>query len=293
VVTKSFSEARQEITGDSWLDKLARASLLAAEAKFSGREIPLLRVVVSGVRTIDAYDSSQVTKAVQDATAKLGHTISFPNADRSSALAADRERARLIQRGQTGNVIIFGFPEPRTHEDILGLTVETLAERAVRELVSVLPGSTDDDASLDAVLAQRLTVRNAVNDIARAVPQSAAGLGFHMASADGEEIDSVLSQEQATVLKSSLGESRVDRRTVTVAGRLDGVRTKRRIFYLEPDSGPEIHGAIELELMETVRASLDQRIIATLEEERTRTLAGRQSGRLFRLVRIESAPGIF
>jgi hypothetical protein len=31
----SFSEARQEIAGDSWLDKLARASLSAAEAKFS------------------------------------------------------------------------------------------------------------------------------------------------------------------------------------------------------------------------------------------------------------------
>lgn len=31
---KSFSEARQEITGDSWLDDLARKSLSAAEAKF-------------------------------------------------------------------------------------------------------------------------------------------------------------------------------------------------------------------------------------------------------------------
>jgi hypothetical protein len=31
---KSFSEARQEITGDSWLDDLARQSLVAAEAKF-------------------------------------------------------------------------------------------------------------------------------------------------------------------------------------------------------------------------------------------------------------------
>lgn len=32
--SKSFTEALQEITGDSWLDDLARQSLVAAEAKF-------------------------------------------------------------------------------------------------------------------------------------------------------------------------------------------------------------------------------------------------------------------
>jgi len=199
MVSKSFSEARREITGDSWLDKLARASLSAAEAKFSGREAPLLRVVLSGVRAMDAHDSYLVTKAVQDATAKLGHIISDPTTERSAAYRSDRERARLIQRGQTGNVIVFGFPESTVEpqEYDLGITTETLAERAVRELVSVLPSSADDDASLDAVLAQRPTVRNAVNDIAQAVPRRAEGLGFRMTPTSGEAIDSVLSMEQA------------------------------------------------------------------------------------------------
>jgi hypothetical protein len=201
----------------------------------------------------------------------------------------------LIQRGQTGNMIIFGFPEaPVEAEEIdLALTAETLAERAVWELVSVLPRSADDDASLDAVLAQRPTVRNAVNDIAQAVPKRAEGLGFHMTPVSGEAIDSVLSAEQAGVLKSSLSESRVDRRTMTIIGRLDGVRTKRRIFYLEPQSGAEIHGAVDLELMEAVRANLDRQVIATLEEERIRTLAGRRNQPLYRLIKIESAPAMF
>jgi len=295
VVSKSFSEARQEITGDSWLDKLARASLSAAEAKFSGREAPLLRVVMSGIRAMDAHDSSQVTKAVQDATAKLGHIIRDPKTERSAAYPSDRARARLIQRGQSGNVIIFGFPEAAVEaEEIdLPITTETLAERAVRELVSVLPRSADDDASLDAVLAQRPTVRNAVNDIAQAVPKRAEGLGFHMTPVSGEVIDSVLSAEQAGVLKVSLAESRVDRRAITVLGRLDGVRTRRRIFYLEPQSGAEIHGAVDLELMEAVRANLDRQIIATLEEERIRTLTGRRNQPLYRLIRIESASAMF
>jgi hypothetical protein len=39
---KSFSEARQEITGDSWLDELARASLSAAGAKFDCAVTPEL-----------------------------------------------------------------------------------------------------------------------------------------------------------------------------------------------------------------------------------------------------------
>jgi len=39
-VAKSFGEARQEITGDSWLDDLARQSLVAAEAKFDPPPVP-------------------------------------------------------------------------------------------------------------------------------------------------------------------------------------------------------------------------------------------------------------
>lgn len=36
-----FREARSQITGDSWLDDLARASLSAAEAKFEPGETPV------------------------------------------------------------------------------------------------------------------------------------------------------------------------------------------------------------------------------------------------------------
>lgn len=35
-MTDSFAEARQKITGDSWLDDALRASLSAASAKFDG-----------------------------------------------------------------------------------------------------------------------------------------------------------------------------------------------------------------------------------------------------------------
>ncbi len=38
-MSSSFREAREEITGGSWLDDLARMSLSAAEAKFSAEGI--------------------------------------------------------------------------------------------------------------------------------------------------------------------------------------------------------------------------------------------------------------
>jgi len=296
-VTKSFREAREEITGDSWLDDLARASLSAAEAKFSGESAvtPVLRIVLSGVRSMDARDSYLVTKAVQDATAKLGHMLRNPGSETSSAYAADRAKARLIQRSQGGNTILFGFPRPEEDPAMASMPgpIETLAERAARELVTVLPRSADDDASLDGVLAQRLTVRNAVNDIVNAVPKRASGMDLRLTPSSGEAVDSVLSADQANALKDSLKETRIDRKTITIAGRLDGVRTRRRIFYLEPDSGGEIHGAIDLESIEDIRANLDRQVVVTLQEERTQSFTGKRSQPLYRLISIQSSAEMF
>jgi len=291
VVNNIFRNAMQEITGDSWLDDLARASLSAADAKFSADYVrrPVLQVVFPGLHDIDARDSYLVTKAIQDATAKLAHIIRKPQSEISMAHPADRAKARLIQRGQAGNMILFSFPrsEESLNTYIPGTVVETLAERAVRELVTVLPSSTDDSVALDAVLAQRPTVRNAVSDIVDAVPKMSNGVGLRLTPATGDAVTSILSTDQANVLKDSLKESRVDRRVVTISGRLDGVRTKRRIFYLEPEyGGADIYGALDLELLDDIRRNLDRRVVVRLQEERTQALTGRRSRPLYRLLSI-------
>jgi hypothetical protein len=297
VVNGGFRAARHAITGDTWLDDLARASLSAAEAKFSEEPeaTPLLRVSLRGVHDLDVQISYVLTKAVQDATAKIGHVLRDPKSEVAAVYAGDRERARLIQRGQSGGMILFGFPviEPISSNTYITGIVETLAERAARELVSVLPRSSDDDASLDAVLAQRPTVRNAVHDIVNAVPSQTQGLDFRLTRVTGETIDSVLSAEQATVLRSSLTEASREVRTVTMAGRLDGVRTRRRIFYLELESGSDIHGAIDIEQLEDVRQNLDRPVIVTLKEERVTTVTGRKGHPYYRLISIESPQNLF
>jgi hypothetical protein len=246
------------------------------------------------MRELDAHDSYVITKAVQSATAKLGHIIRNPRSETSSAYAADRNRARLIQNNQFANVISFSFPgqvpnipPDESFSEQMGRT-ETLAERAVDELVSVLPRSPEDDASLEAVLGQRPTVRNAVNDIVNAVPKLAESMDSRLTLRTGDTIGSVISAEQARVLKGNLNEARIDVRTVVMAGRLDGVRTSRRLFYLDLPSGSEIRGAVDLELLEDVRINLNREVIATLEEQRVRSFAGRKSNPVYRLIKIES-----
>lgn len=298
VSSSPFRDALRDITGDSWLDDLARASLLAADAKFSPDYVtpPVLRLVFAGLRDVEAHDSYLTTKAIQDATAKLAHIIRKPGTETSVAYAADRAKAPLLLRSQAGNLIVFGFPslEGEAGPDALaGTATETLAVRAARELVNVLPSSAEDDAAVDAVLAQRPTVRNAVNGLVNAVPRKAAGLGLRLIPSSGEPVNSVLSMEQANVLKDSLRETRVGRRMVTMSGRLDGVRTKRRIFYLEPESGGEIHGALDLQLLEDVRANLNQQVVVQLEEERIVSVSGRRSQPLYRLISIQSPTKMF
>jgi len=296
MVTKNFRDARHAIEGNSWLDDLSRASLSVAESKFPEKldEIPSLHVSLLGIHDLDAYISSIMTKAVQDATAKIGHIIRNPKSEVSAVYPRDREKARLIQRGQSGGMIIFGFADDqRIADNYLTDPIETLAERAARELLTVLPRSDDDDASLDAVLAQRPTVRNAVSDIVNAVPAQTSGLDFRLMLGTGETVDSVLTAEQAAVLKNSLGETRRHVRTITRIGRLDGVRTKRRIFYLELKEGVEIHGAIDISELEEVRQNLDREVVVTLQEERTRSLTGRRGRPYYRLMKLQSSQSLF
>ena len=83
VSSSLFRDALRDISGDSWLDDLARASLSAADATFSLDYVtpPVLRVVFAGMRDVEARDSYLTTKAVQDATAKLAHIIRNPRSE--------------------------------------------------------------------------------------------------------------------------------------------------------------------------------------------------------------------
>jgi len=299
MVNSPLREAIAGIHGKSWLDEAARSSLRAADSKFFGATSdPLLRVEMRGPRRIGVHDTAVVAIAIQDATAKLGHVIRNPHQEWTQVRKKDRELALLIPRGQSGSTLFFGFPPPEEEQGESLLPEHdgpSLSETATRELLEILPGSSEDDAALDAVLGQRTTVRSAVSDIVKAVDETAAGLHLEFTSVGDERLRSQLSTEHAAVLRDGLRETRTDTREMSLTGRLDGVRTRRRIFYLELETGGEIHGAIgpEAELMAEIRRYLDHRVVAAVESEQVETMAGRRGHPTYRLLRLDPAPSLF
>lgn len=298
MVTSPFRDAAAGMSGSTWLDRAARSSLLAAHSKFYGDErAPLLTIQLTGQSSqVSAYDTARVSTAIQDATAKLGHIIRDPSKETTQARKSDRESARLVARGQSNGTIFFGFPEAALETPALfSWPVQSLTEEAARELCQILPASSTDDAALDALIGQRRTVRSAVGDLVDAVTDIAAGLGLVITNGRSEPLTSELTTDHARVLHDSLRESRTDRRTQHLTGRLDGVRTRRRIFYLELASGEEIHGAIlpEANLMSQIRDSLDRAVIATVESIQVETVAGRRSRPSYRLLALAPDSALF
>lgn len=296
-MTSPFRESAADIRGATWLDRAARSSLLAAHSKFYGdsRESLLTVQLIGSSPAVGAYDTARVAMAIQDATAKIGHIIRDPSKETTQARRSDRDKARLVARGQSNGTIFFGFPDTRSDSPLFDFHVPSLTEEAARELCQILPASSTDDAALDAVIGQRRTVRSAIGDLVEAVTEISSGIGLLITSSASDDLKSELSTDQARVLRDSLQESRTDRRTQLLTGRLDGVRTRRRIFYLELESGEEIHGAIipETNMMDQIRQSLDRRVVATVESVQVETVAGRRSRPSYRLLALDPAPSLF
>jgi hypothetical protein len=68
---------------------------------------------------------------------------------------------------------------------------------------------------------------------------------------------------------------------------LDGVRTRRRLFYFRVENEPEIHGLIQEELVDAVKENLDRRVEVTLEVVTTRSKAGKRRSRSYLLLEIQ------
>jgi hypothetical protein len=289
----SFRRIADEIPGGTWLDDLARASAMAAHAKFERTcRSPSLRVSVIGSDRQDAYTFSDIGRALQDATAKIGHIIRNPQGEVTYVQPADRDKAPLIMRGQAGNTMFFGFPEPPADDALIHDGIETLSERAVKELCDFLPANGSDDGALDAVLLQRDTVRNAVSDVVNAVIKT-SGIGLQLTPTSGDELARSMTTDQAKVLHNSLRESREAVGYETVSGRLDGIRTRRRIFYLERESGGTIQGAMAPDLLDKIKENLDRPVTARLRVVRTTTIDGRRGRPVHELLEITPEVNLF
>ncbi len=282
-----------QIPGDDWYAQLQRTSIAAAESRFYGRHQPTLSVDLVDKPALGALDTATVTQAIQGATARLRMVMTTP--ERTRVTSEMLQEARLIPLRQVGAVMVFGFADSHRPgpNDLISQPLESATEAAARVLIELLPSTSEDDTALDAVLAQDVGVRTAVDQVVQAVKDVHAGL--HMKLVDETTIEGLLTHAQADVLGDSLQE--IDRVTTTetVEGNLDGLRTQRRIFYLLEGSGREIHGGItpDPSLMEAVRKYVGQDVRATLEKEILVNKAGRRRQPSYRLVSLSPVTALF
>lgn len=285
----SFREMAAQLDGDDFASRLSRMSALAAAAKFEPQPPPpFIRVdFTNGLP--DAYALGRTIEQVHSATAQAAKWIRARSD--TPVTRADRERVELVPRA-AGRSIFFDFPDTTATTEMLfpGRT-ETLAEIAAFTLIELLPQTPDDDVTLDALLTEPPAIKRAIDRLAFAAAAS-AGISFEISTRDLRGEHAVISADQARVLAENLNLPTTVTRSRSYDGTLDGMRTKRRLFYLISDAGDEISGGIADELVPTLREYLGEQVRATIETTTITTPKGstRTLNRLLDVTRTPMLP---
>lgn len=286
-------KARQYVRGSmelAWFD-------LTGEGAPPLTDEPLLHVRLLDQDTVSAPVAGALATQIQDATARLVKVALNRDASPARVYPADRDRAGLIQRLVFGNEITFAFsPTPSVEGGLdLGVRDVTRSELAARKLVSSLPSGPQDVDALDAILGASTAVRLAVRDLVEATTQTGAAVGMELTGVESDpgemaDLSGLLTRQQAEELKTVFDEIRELKETLTITGRLDGERIRRRIFYLEQDDGTEISGAIDEDQVYNVRNNLDRRVEVTLHVTQTVSKAGQRGRKHYRLTDLQIPP---
>ncbi|MGU3650606.1 hypothetical protein [Mycolicibacterium sp. A43C] len=273
--------------------RLALGSAMAAESKFfPARRRSRLRVVVdSAGLPFSSNSNARLTQAISDTTAMLGayraDTAKLPTRMHSSY----RDRYSLVAVGAVGNVIEFGFRDFGNEPDAPLFDVsdlETITEAAARDLVELLPLTGSDDAALDSVLSLPVTQRVGIGYLVEAVRNTALGVRLDMSDQHGE-----LSTAQAAVLSDALTEQRTNTRRIHMEGILDGVRTRRRIFYLDGADSHPYQGSVDEPVLALLPRFMGQVVRVEMEETIVRQASGRAGRPTYRLKSIEGDNPLF
>jgi hypothetical protein len=247
-------------------DRFRRNSLLVFREKFES-SVPPVKLELGDRPVISASDLAKITKALQDATAKAAILIRNPKVEHRSVTAEWLEKAALFPRSQSGNVVMFDFATPVARPtDALDVGPgEPLAEQAIRELLGVLPESTDDQRTLEALPGRRAMMRSAVSTLASAV-NATRSMTLSLRTTGDTTEQSVLTMEQAREVPELLSATEVERSTVDVSGLLDGMRTRRQLFYIiEDETGHEFVGSVERDQLSRLQEAMTEHVDAVLE----------------------------
>ncbi|UGT90729.1 hypothetical protein [Mycobacterium ostraviense] len=265
-------------TGDELVDAYEQGAIMMAWSQVVGQMPTLtdtLRVTILGADDIDSYTVGTVSRAFQNAVARVDKATRRPTSTALSLTRRDRERAELVQQAQVGNTVYFRVPAVPLSPGGYDIGIQSgRAGAAIRELVETLPASADDEESAKGILGASRLLRLAVQDISNVAALVPEGLELDLETS-AEEIKSVLTRDRAAKLLTFLGNRDTVEDTETVVGKLDGFRGTRRVFYLIKDDNSEIAGSIEGDLLSTVRNLVGTRVRARVSTTRWRAQNGR------------------
>ncbi|MFD3567393.1 hypothetical protein [Streptomyces sp. NPDC058667] len=294
-----YVRALQATEGTDPLSRLTRAGLQASAEKFSG--LGLLQAAAGpgfnfrlanpdNGGLIAAHEVGDFLQRVQKAVARLAKARRVRRADVVRLQPLDLVAARLdVAASMAGSIIVDLRPHVPAVEESEGDLVPasvSWAEIGAVELVRALPEGPDDEASMDSLFSASPVMRRAVADLISDLPNPNLDISLAVQRGTGERISSVLSAGQAATLRERLGVIREEREIIRLQGRLDGLRTRRQIFYFEPPSGSEIHGFVDDSLVSVVKEHLDREVEVALESFVLRSAAGKRSQRRYRLIEV-------
>jgi hypothetical protein len=295
----TYVRALRTTEGGDPLSRLARAGLQASAEKFSGLGLlesaagPGLNFRLADPDNgglIAASEVGDFLQRVQKAVARLAKARRARLADVVKLLPLDFEVARLdVAASTAGSIIVDLQPHvPAADDDRDRLTPAGVswAEIGAVELVRALPEGPEDEESLDSLFSASPVVRRAVSDLIFKLPNPHLDISLAVQRGTGERIVSSLSAVQAESLRDRLQIIREEREIIRMQGRLDGLRTRRQIFYFETPAGAEIHGFVDESLVGVVKEHLDQEVDVALESFVLRNAAGKRSQRRYRLIEV-------
>ncbi|WP_099288247.1 hypothetical protein [Mycobacterium persicum] len=100
-------------TGDELVDAYEQGAIVMAWSQVVGQVPTLtdtLRVTILGADDIDSYTVGTVSRAFQNAVARVDKATRRPTTTAPSQPRRDRERAELVQQAQVGNTVYFRVP---------------------------------------------------------------------------------------------------------------------------------------------------------------------------------------
>ncbi|MBD0853064.1 hypothetical protein CU043_02305 [Corynebacterium striatum] len=279
------------VAGESFASMISRMSRAAAEMKFSPSRNAVLSVDILG-QEVEAYLAAEVAKSVTDAAALFAKAIQDPRKENARITNDFRRRVGIRNIASTGNHLVFGFPskadDPQTPL-VDESQIPSLGETSARNLAVTLPCDAEDDSSLDSVMGLALPERSGLSKLSEVLAKYRKTVRLELNVDNELKTFGVLTSEQAKVLYENLKKQTEEQWIQEFSGRLDGMRSRRRQFYLELKNEREISGVIGEDLIAELPKYIDKQVNAVVTCRRPSYANGRSGRVVYRLDSIQGA----